>query len=126
MNKHRRVFLKAGLAASLVCTSGRLYAAPVAGPRLLVVFLRGGYDSNSFLVPYASSDYYEARPTIALRSPTRTPTPVRSRSMPTGRWRPRCEEAWAPCMRSGRRFSYRSLEAMTCPAAILKRRTALR
>lgn len=69
MNKHRRVFLKTGLAASLVCTSGRLYAAPVAGPRLLVVFLRGGYDSNSFLVPYASSDYYEARPTIAVAKP---------------------------------------------------------
>jgi len=32
----------------------RLYAAPVGSPRLLIVFLRGGYDCLNMLVPYAS------------------------------------------------------------------------
>jgi uncharacterized protein (DUF1501 family) len=49
--------------------SGRLYSAPVSGPRFLLVFLRGGYDSANVLIPYASSFYYEARPTIAIVAP---------------------------------------------------------
>jgi uncharacterized protein (DUF1501 family) len=52
--------------------SGRLYAAPVGGPRFLLVFLRGGYDSTNVLIPYASSYYYEARPTIAIAKPDAT------------------------------------------------------
>jgi uncharacterized protein (DUF1501 family) len=48
---------------------GRLYAAPVSGPRFLLVFLRGGYDSTNLLVPYASQFYYEARPNIAIPRP---------------------------------------------------------
>ena len=72
MNEHRRRFLKLGLGATLAGVSGpsrRLYAAPVGGPRLLVVFLRGGYDSTNLLIPYSSSDYYEARPNIAIARP---------------------------------------------------------
>jgi uncharacterized protein (DUF1501 family) len=49
--------------------SGRLYAAPAAGPRLLVVFLRGGYDCANFLIPYSSGFYHESRPTIAVPAP---------------------------------------------------------
>src|SRR5579862_5431884 len=48
----------------------RLYAAPTSGPRLLLVFLRGGYDSANLLIPYSSSYYYQARPTIAIPRPT--------------------------------------------------------
>src|ERR1700689_609128 len=48
---------------------GRIYAAPAGGPRFLLVFLRGGYDSTNVLIPYSSSFYYQARPTIALARP---------------------------------------------------------
>jgi uncharacterized protein (DUF1501 family) len=67
---NRRHVLKIGSAALLsagVC--GRLFAAPAAGPRFLLVFLRGGYDSTNLLVPYSSSFYYEARPNIAIARP---------------------------------------------------------
>jgi uncharacterized protein (DUF1501 family) len=49
--------------------AGRLYAAPAGGPRFLLVFLRGGYDSTNLLIPYSSSYYYEARPSIAIARP---------------------------------------------------------
>ena len=66
----RRKLLKQGSATLLTLgVSGRLYAAPVASPRLLVVFLRGGYDSCNVLVPYSSSFYYEVRPNIAIAAP---------------------------------------------------------
>jgi uncharacterized protein (DUF1501 family) len=61
----RRAFLAAAAAAPFF-TAGRLYAAPMAGPRLLVVFLRGAYDAASILVPVSSSFYYESRKTIAI------------------------------------------------------------
>lgn len=38
-------------------------------PRLLLVFLRGGYDAASLLVPHGSDFYYEARPNIAIGKP---------------------------------------------------------
>jgi uncharacterized protein (DUF1501 family) len=67
---NRRRLLKLGGAALLSATiTGRLYAAPSAGPRFLLVFLRGGYDSTNLLIPYSSSFYYEARPTIAIGRP---------------------------------------------------------
>jgi uncharacterized protein (DUF1501 family) len=65
----RRELLKGGGALLTLGLSGRLYAAPAGGPRLLVVFLRGGYDSCNVLVPYASSFYYEMRPNIAIAAP---------------------------------------------------------
>ena len=43
------------LAAGAAGVSARLYAAPVSGPRLLLVFLRGGYDATNTLIPYSSS-----------------------------------------------------------------------
>jgi uncharacterized protein (DUF1501 family) len=45
--------------------SGRLFATS-ADTRFLLVFLRGGYDAASLLVPVMSSFYYEARPHIAI------------------------------------------------------------
>jgi uncharacterized protein (DUF1501 family) len=67
---NRRHLLKMG-GAALLCAgvSGRLYAAPAGGPRFLLVFLRGGYDSTNLLIPYSSSFYYEARPNIAIPKP---------------------------------------------------------
>jgi uncharacterized protein (DUF1501 family) len=67
---NRRHLLKMGGGALLSAgISGRLYAAPAAGPRFLLVFLRGGYDSTNLLIPYSSSFYYEARPNIAIAKP---------------------------------------------------------
>jgi uncharacterized protein (DUF1501 family) len=67
---NRRQMLQLG-AAGLASTLGaaRLYAAPSSGPRFLLVFLRGGYDATNLLIPYSSSYYYEARPTLAIARP---------------------------------------------------------
>jgi uncharacterized protein (DUF1501 family) len=61
----RRTFLAAAAAAPLF-TAGKLYAAPMSGPRLLVVFLRGAYDAANILVPVSSDFYYASRPNIAI------------------------------------------------------------
>jgi uncharacterized protein (DUF1501 family) len=67
---NRRELLRLGSAALFAGSfSLRLYAAPPASARFLLVFLRGGYDATNALVPYASSFYYEARPTIAIARP---------------------------------------------------------
>jgi uncharacterized protein (DUF1501 family) len=67
---NRRQMLQLGTAAVAgASVSSRLYAAPASGPRFLLVFLRGGYDATNVLIPYASSYYYEARPTIAIPKP---------------------------------------------------------
>jgi uncharacterized protein (DUF1501 family) len=67
---NRRHLLKVGGSALLgAAVAGRIYAAPTTGPRFLLVFLRGGYDSSNFLIPYSSSFYYEARPNIAIARP---------------------------------------------------------
>jgi uncharacterized protein (DUF1501 family) len=67
----RRQFLFA-LAATVpaLTLGGKVFAAPAASPRFLLVFLRGGYDANNLLVPYGSDFYYESRPNIALAKPT--------------------------------------------------------
>ena len=67
---NRRHLLRYGSALLLNAgVSGRLFAAPATGPRFLLVFLRGGYDSTNLLIPYSSSYYYEARPNIAIAKP---------------------------------------------------------
>ena len=66
---NRRELLR-GLSLALPALSvGRLYAAPAGSPRLLIVFLRGGYDCLNVLVPHSSADYYELRPNIAIAKP---------------------------------------------------------
>jgi uncharacterized protein (DUF1501 family) len=74
----RRTFLKASAAAagatavgssgSVVVELVRHSVAHGASPpgRLVVVFLRGGQDHLSTVVPYTESAYYDARPTIAI------------------------------------------------------------
>ena len=65
----RRLLALGGAALVSAGVTGRLFAAPPVGPRFLLVFLRGGYDSSSLLVPYSSSYYYETRPNIAIARP---------------------------------------------------------
>jgi uncharacterized protein (DUF1501 family) len=63
----RRQFLKSAAASlPLMGMAGRLYALPMSGPRLLVVFLRGAYDAANIVVPVSSDFYYAARPTLAI------------------------------------------------------------
>lgn len=74
---NRREMLKTSLGAlsalSMAPTAGRLFAAPSTSNRLLVVFLRGGYDAANLLVPISSTYYYEARPNIAVPAPGNEP-----------------------------------------------------
>ncbi len=63
--KRRRLLQTLG-ALPLAGASAHLIAAPAAGSRLLIVFLRGAYDCASLLVPVSSSFYYEVRPDIAV------------------------------------------------------------
>jgi uncharacterized protein (DUF1501 family) len=66
---NRRDLLKSG-ALVLPLFSGQLLAAPATSNRLLLVFLRGGYDAANLLVPISSSYYYEMRPDIAVPRPS--------------------------------------------------------
>jgi uncharacterized protein (DUF1501 family) len=68
MNRRQWLKLSSGAIAGATF-AGRLYAAPTSGPRFLLVFLRGGYDSANLLIPYSSSYYYESRPTLAIPRP---------------------------------------------------------
>lgn len=72
MNRRQFLLATANAVAALPALSftGRLFAAPTNAPRFLLVFLRGGYDCNNVLVPYASDFYYEARPTLAIARPS--------------------------------------------------------
>jgi uncharacterized protein (DUF1501 family) len=79
---NRRDLLKNGLGLALGLganlTSSASFAAPFLSqsaqnsqhPRLLLVFLRGGYDASNLLIPTSSSFYYEARPNIAIAKPS--------------------------------------------------------
>ncbi len=70
---HRRDLLKLSASLPLASLGGRLFAAPAAPARFLLVFLRGGYDAANLLVPVSSSFYYEARPNIAIARPSVDP-----------------------------------------------------
>jgi uncharacterized protein (DUF1501 family) len=69
----RRDFLKGAAAAAppmaLSMIAGRVWAAPKADLRTLVVFLRGAYDAANVVIPVSSAFYYESRPTIAVPRP---------------------------------------------------------
>lgn len=73
---HRRQFLNLATGALLSGVSWRLWAAPSGGSnaRFILVFLRGGYDALSALVPYNEPFYYEARPNIAIPVPSQGKT----------------------------------------------------
>lgn len=67
MNRRTLLQTLATLAPSPL--AGGLWAAPASNTRLLLVFLRGGYDAANLLVPTSSPFYYEARPNIAVARP---------------------------------------------------------
>ena len=72
MNAHdldRRGLLRASLALGLSTVAGRVWAAPKADARLLVVFLRGAYDAANIVIPTGSDFYYRARPNLAVARP---------------------------------------------------------
>lgn len=69
----RRTFLQSAAVATPLFTAGRLYAAPMSGPRLLVVFLRGAYDASNILIPVSSDFYYSVRPNLAVPRTTALP-----------------------------------------------------
>ncbi|MDR7050972.1 uncharacterized protein (DUF1501 family) [Duganella sp. 3397] len=69
----RRTLLKSLAALPIAASSaaaGNLWAAPASKTRLLFVFMRGGYDAASLLVPVSSDYYYQVRPNIAIPKPS--------------------------------------------------------
>jgi uncharacterized protein (DUF1501 family) len=66
---NRRQLLRLATMLPLACRSTLLWAAPQAGTRFLLVFLRGGLDTQHLLVPVGSDFYYRARPNIAIGRP---------------------------------------------------------
>ncbi|WP_343733154.1 DUF1501 domain-containing protein [Duganella sp.] len=62
----RRTLLKSLAALPAASLAGQLWAAPASKTRLLFVFMRGGYDATSLLVPVSSQFYYDVRPNIAI------------------------------------------------------------
>ncbi len=69
----RRDLLKWTAAMPLAAACGRLYAVPNAPSKLLVLFLRGGYDAANLLIPVSSQFYYDVRPGIGIAKPGSDP-----------------------------------------------------
>ncbi len=65
----RRHLLKSLMVGLPLASFGRVWAAPQTSARLLVVFLRGGYDAANVVIPVSSDFYYAARPTLAIAKP---------------------------------------------------------
>lgn len=66
----RRTLLAATFGTSLGTSHLLAAGASASAPKFLLVFLRGGYDAASLLVPSASSFYYEVRKDIAIAPPS--------------------------------------------------------
>nr|WP_295077584.1 DUF1501 domain-containing protein [uncultured Roseateles sp.] len=66
----RRTLLAATLGTSLGASHLLAAGASASAPKFLLVFLRGGYDAASLLVPSTSSFYYEVRKDIAIAPPS--------------------------------------------------------
>src|SRR4029450_584460 len=71
----RRIFLRQGAMALVTLGFAPSFvsriAAESAEPRklLVVVFQRGAVDGLNMVVPYGESEYYRARPAIAIAKP---------------------------------------------------------
>lgn len=66
---NRRDLIRASAALGLSTVAGRVWAAPKADARLLVVFLRGAYDAANVVIPTGSDFYYRSRPNLAIPRP---------------------------------------------------------
>ena len=66
---NRRDLIGASAALGLSTVAGRVWAAPKADARLLVVFLRGAYDAANVVIPTGSDFYYRSRPNLAITKP---------------------------------------------------------
>ena len=63
---HRRDVLVGAAALSPLISVGRAFAAPKAGSRLLIIFLRGAYDALNIIAPTGNDFYHQSRPNIGL------------------------------------------------------------
>jgi uncharacterized protein (DUF1501 family) len=75
----RRDVVVGALSAALALWASRSALADITvnpksetGDVLVTLFLRGGMDGLSLVVPYGDDDYYRARPTLALAAPKKT------------------------------------------------------
>ena len=66
---NRRDLIRASATFGLSTVAGRVWAAPKADARLLVVFLRGAYDAANVVIPTGSDFYYRVRPNLAVARP---------------------------------------------------------
>jgi uncharacterized protein (DUF1501 family) len=66
---NRRELIAGAATLGPLIVAGRAFAAPQAGSKMLVVFLRGAYDAANIVAPTGSDFYHESRPTIALSRP---------------------------------------------------------
>ena len=81
---NRRSFLKASAIAPGLLGATRLFAASGTSTRLLLIFLRGGYDAANVLIPYGSNFYHESRPSLAIAKPD--PSNPQSAMLLDGNW----------------------------------------
>jgi uncharacterized protein (DUF1501 family) len=105
----RRDLLRLAATLPALSVAGQLFAAPASPARFLLVFLRGGYDCANFLIPYASSFYYEARPHLAVPRP--------DASAPTGALALDADWALAPAVRATLEPLYQQRELAFVPFA---------
>lgn len=74
MRPTRREFVRGGVAAAVTGFAARGFLSDLAraqsasGRSLVVLYLGGGNDALSFLVPYTDQAYYARRPTLAIPS----------------------------------------------------------
>ena len=66
---NRRDLLALAAASGPGVIAGRVWAAPAAEHRLLLVFLRGAYDAANVVIPVGSDFYYQARPSLQIAKP---------------------------------------------------------
>jgi uncharacterized protein (DUF1501 family) len=66
---NRRDAIRTLAAVPLAAARLQAIAAPGSGSKFLIVFLRGGLDTASLLVPIGSDFYYRVRPNIAIARP---------------------------------------------------------
>jgi uncharacterized protein (DUF1501 family) len=76
----RRTLLRGALATGAALAVGpnlgvrfASAATPSGSDTLVVLFLRGGFDGLSAIVPVTDADYYSLRPTIGIPAPSTLP-----------------------------------------------------